>query len=81
MKLTPSSFNALAQLIRLRSGPASLAAGLVLTEDMRPADAARVVDCAPQSVHNTLAACRRGVDLARQVVDGLEEKDPSDKSD
>lgn len=81
MKLTPASFNSLAQLLRLRSGPASLAAGLVLTEGMRPADAARVADCSPNSVHNTLAACRRGIDLARQVVDGLEDKDPGAKSD
>lgn len=71
MKLTPASFNALAQLLRLRSGPASLAAGLVLTEGMRPADAARTAGCSPNSVHNTLLACRKGIDLVERVHAGL----------
>lgn len=81
MKLTPSAFSALAELLRLRSGPQALAASLVLTEGMRPADAARAAGCSPNATHNTLAACRRGIDLARQVVDGFEEKDPGAKSD
>lgn len=75
MKLTPSAFTALAELLRLRNGPASLAASMVFTEGVRPADAARAVGCMPQTLTHTLRAVRRGTALAEQVVAGLE-KDP-----
>ena len=59
------SFNALAQLLRLRPGPAKEAARLVLVDGCRPAAAARQTGCTPQSVSNTLARCRKGIELAR----------------
>lgn len=75
MKLTPASFAALAQLLRLRPGPASLAASLVMTEGMRPADAARTAGCSADSANQSLAACRRGIELVEQVHAGLNKDD------
>ena len=70
------SFNALAQLLRLRPGPAKEAARLVLVDGFRPAAAARQTGCTPQSASNTLARCRKGLALARVAVgEHLEEKE------
>ena len=62
------SFNALAQLLRLRQGPAKEAARLVLVDGLRPAQAAARTGCSPQSASNTLTRCRRGLALARVAV-------------
>jgi len=66
--MTGEQFDALAQLLRLRAGPASAAARLVLVEGLRPAQAAARTGCSPQSVSNTLAACRRGIEFACRAV-------------
>jgi len=66
--MTGEQFGALARLLRLRPGPASAAARLVLVDGLRPAQAADRTGCSPQSVSNTLAACRRGIDLARRAA-------------
>lgn len=66
--MSPEAFAALAQLLRLRTGPAREAARLVLVERMRAADAAALAGCSAQSVANTLAACRAGLELARAAV-------------
>ena len=63
--MTPERFDALAALLRLRFGPAQVAARLVLVDGLRLADAAREAGCTAQSAANTLAACRRGLALAR----------------
>ena len=63
--MTPERFEALASLLRLRFGPAQVAARLVLVDGLRLADAAREAGCTPQNAANTLAACRRGLALAR----------------
>lgn len=72
--MTPESFDALAKVLRLRSGPASLAASLVLVEGMRPSEAARTTGCSLQSASNAVRVCRRGIELSKQVVAGLDEK-------
>ena len=66
--MRPESFDALAQLLRLRQGPAKEAARLVLVDGLRPAQAATRAGCSPQSVSNTLARCRKGLALARAAV-------------
>lgn len=66
--MTPARFAALATLLRLRAGPAQVAARLVLVDGLRLADAAREAGCTPQSAANTLAACRRGLALARTAA-------------
>ena len=67
--MRPESFDALAQLLRLRPGPAKEAARLVLVAGYRPAAAARQTGCTPQSVSNTLARCRKGMTLAMVAVE------------
>lgn len=71
--MTDTQFAALAALLRLRAGPAQVAARLVLVEGLRPAEAARQAGCSPQAVSNTLAACRRGIALAQAAVGTQEE--------
>ena len=66
--MTGEQFEALAQLLRLRAGPASAAARLVLVDGLRPAQAATRAGCSPQSASNTLARCRKGLALARVAV-------------
>lgn len=65
-KATPvqKAFAALAKLLQLRDGPAQNAARLVLVNGMTQADAARTVGLAPNAVHNAVARCRRGLELA-----------------
>ena len=69
--MTADQFTALADLLRLRAGPAQVAARLVLVDGMRLADAAREAGCTPQSAANTLAACRRGLERARAAAGEL----------
>ena len=66
--LNGEQLEALAQLLRLRAGPASAAARLVLVDGLRPAQAAARTGCSPQSASNTLSACRRGIALARRAA-------------
>lgn len=66
--MSGEAFAALSELLRLRAGPAQVAARLVLVDGMRQADAAREAGCTPQSAANTLAACRRGLALARSAL-------------
>jgi DNA-directed RNA polymerase specialized sigma24 family protein len=66
--MRPESFDALAQLLRLRPGPAKEAARLVLVDGCRPAAAARQAGCTQQSASNTLARCRKDLALAMVAV-------------
>lgn len=66
--MTQAKLDALAALVGMRSGPALHAAGLVLIEGQRPADAARDAGTTPQALSNALARLRRTLDLARQAV-------------
>ena len=63
--MTPESFTALAQLLRLRQGSQREAARLVLVDGMRQADAARIAGCSAPALGNTLRTCRAGLELAR----------------
>ena len=63
-----AQFNALAQLLRLRPGPAREAARLVLVDGMTQADAARKLDVSPNTVTNAVARARAGLVLVRKVI-------------
>ena len=63
--MTPTQFDALAQLLRLRAGPQQAAARLVLVDGLAPADAARQAGVSLSALGNTLRACKRGLTLAR----------------
>ena len=69
--MTNASFEALAQLLRLRQGPQREAARLVLVDGVRQADAARAAGCSPSALSNTLRACKSGLDLARTAAGPL----------
>lgn len=66
--MTIDHFNALAQLLRLRPGPAREAARLVLVDGMTQADAARKLDVSPNTVTNAVARARAGLVLVRKVI-------------
>ena len=66
--MTPAQFHALAQLLRLRIGPAQDAASMVLVEGASQADAARTTGLTPQAVNNAVKRARAGLALAQAVV-------------
>ena len=68
--MTQAQLDALASLVGMRSGPALHAAGLVLIEGWRSADAAREAGIAPQALSNALSRLRRTLATARQAVGG-----------
>ena len=68
--MTPDQFDALAQLMRLRTGAQQDAARLVLVDGMRQADAARQLGISTAALGATMRACRRGVALSG-VIHGL----------
>lgn len=63
--MTPEQFAALAQLLRLRGGPAQEAARLVLVDGLRPSEAAERTGSALQNVSSAVSRMRRGLELAR----------------
>jgi transposase len=66
--MSPEAFTALCTLLRSPPGPAQSAARLVLVEDMRQVDAARLLGVSGQVVSNTVRRMRKGIDLARVVA-------------
>ncbi len=66
--MTDKKFNALAQLLRLRTGPAREAARLVLVDGMTQADAARKLGVSPNTVTNAVARARAGLVLVRKAI-------------
>lgn len=71
--MTSEQFEALAELLRLRGGPATEAARLVLVDGLTVTGAADRTGLSQPGVSNSLARCRRGLELAHRVVAG----DPS----
>ena len=66
--MTPEQFAALAQLLRLRTGPAQDAARMVLVEGISQADAARATGLTQQAVHNAVKRVQAGFELAQAAV-------------
>lgn len=65
--MTHAQFDALAELLRLRGGPATDAARLVLVDGLSAPDAAALVGMSRTAVYNAVARCRLGVELAQRV--------------
>lgn len=72
-RLTAPQLDALAALTRMQPGPSLHAAGLVLVEGRRQADAAREAGLSPSALGNALRRLRRAEVLARQAS-GLESR-------
>jgi len=66
--MTTAQFQALAELLRLRGGPATDAARLVLVDGLTVTEAAQRAGVSSSGVSNALARCRRGMELARRAV-------------
>ena len=63
--MTSTQFNAVAKLLRMRGGLAQDAAGLVLLQGMRKADAARSLGISPMLVNNAVTRMQKGLALAK----------------
>lgn len=71
--MTDDQFDALAQLMRLRTGTQQDAARLVLVGGMRQVDAARQLGISTAALGATMRSCRRGVALAG-IICGVPQK-------
>lgn len=68
--MTDAQFAALAQLLRLRPGPAREAARLVMVPGMATADAARAVGMDYRAASYSVKRVRAGWDLVKIAVGG-----------
>lgn len=66
--MNPTQFDALAQLLRLRTGPARECARLVLVDGMRITDAAAQVGMQYRAAAAAVQRVRAGLELARQAA-------------
>ena len=66
--MTTDQFAALAELLRLRSGPAQEVAKLVLVDGIGVPDAARQVGLEYTAAHKAVKRAQRGLELARQII-------------
>lgn len=66
--MAPAQFAALAQLLRLRTGPAQDAARMVLVDGASQADAACATGLTQQAVHNAVKRARAGLALAKRAA-------------
>ena len=70
--MTDPQFKALAQLLRLRPGPAQDASRLVLVEGISTPDASRAVGMDYRAAHQAVKRARDGLALARIAVKSLD---------
>ena len=66
--MTADQFAALAELLRLRDGPAQEAARLVLVDGLKPADAARATKVTPQAAGQAVKRARAALKLAQTAA-------------
>jgi molybdenum-dependent DNA-binding transcriptional regulator ModE len=66
--MTNDQFSALAELLRLRAGPAQIVARMVLVDGISTADAARTVGLEYKAAHQAVKRAQRGFELARAVT-------------
>ena len=64
--MTQDQFAAIARLLRLRPGPTTEGARMVLVDGLTITRAAHLAGCSRQSVGMTVGRCRAGLDLARR---------------
>lgn len=65
--ITEEQFGALAELLRLRAGPAEQASFLVLVDGRSVGDAARECGLSYRAAFQAVKRCREGLDLARRA--------------
>lgn len=65
--MTQEQFEALAKLLRLRTGPAREVVRQVLVDHVPVADAARAVGLEYRAAHRAVKRAKAGLDLARAV--------------
>lgn len=68
--MTAKQFAALAELLRLRSGPAKESARLVLVDGMSTADAARIAGIEYRFAYRAVKRAKDGLMLAEQTLKG-----------
>lgn len=66
--MTAEQFDALAELLRLRAGPAQAAVRLVLVQGLRVPDAARSAGLEYTAAHKAVKRVQRGLELAKAAV-------------
>lgn len=66
--ITDEQFGALAELLRLRAGPAEQAAFLVLVDGRTVGDAARECALSYRAAYQAVKRCREGLELARRAT-------------
>jgi DNA-directed RNA polymerase specialized sigma24 family protein len=66
--MTADQFAALSELLRLRGGPATDAARLVLVDGLSAAEAAQRAGVSRTAATNAVTRCRRGLVLVGRVV-------------
>lgn len=67
--MTAEQFDALAELLRLRAGPAQAAVRLVLVDGITVPDAARQAGVEYRAAFQAVQRARKGLKLARMVVE------------
>lgn len=68
--MTDQQFDALAELVGLRSAQTTAAARLVMVNEVPATTAAATAGCSPSTLGNMLSRLRRATKLARIVVTG-----------
>jgi hypothetical protein len=66
--VTPDQFSALAQLLRLRTGPAQVATRMVMVDGAAVADAAREVAMDYRAAHQAVKRAKQGLQLAHAAA-------------
>lgn len=66
--ISAAQFDALADLLRLRTGPALVAVRLVMVDGLTVPDAARQTGMEYRAAHQAVKRAKRGLDLARTAA-------------
>lgn len=66
--MNADQFDALAELLRLRPGPAQVVARMVLVEGVKTPDAAREVGLEYIAAHQAVKRVKRGLELDRRAA-------------
>ena len=66
--MTPQQFQALAQLLKLRTGPAQALCHLVLVDGMAVPEATKAAGMTRQAAHQALKRARKGLELAKTAA-------------
>lgn len=68
MTITPEQFDALSDLLRLRTGPARVAVRLVMVDGLTVPDAARKAGMDYRAAHQAVKRAKRGLAIAKTAA-------------